>query len=258
MVSGYTIKEFCEDDRPREKFRKFGATALSDKEILAILLRTGIKNQNVIELADSILKDVGGITKLRDVTFDELNKHKGIGTEKAIHILANIEFARRIYATNVLDVKCSSPESIARYLKSSVENLTQEVFIVLDINTKGKIIQQREVFKGSLSTSIVHLREVFKMAIKNSAASIVCVHNHPSGDATPSVEDIRTTINLMEVGDIIGIEMLDHLIIAKEGYVSIRRFLNYLASENIDYRNKEITSEQLRYILKKYKVKNSF
>ena len=243
MVSGYTIKEFCEDDRPREKFRKFGATALSDKEILAILLRTGIKNQNVIELADSILKDVGGITK-----------HKGIGTEKAIHILANIEFARRIYATNVLDVKCSSPESIARYLKSSVENLTQEVFIVLDINTKGKIIQQREVFKGSLSTSIVHSREVFKMAIKNSAASIVCIHNHPSGDATPSVEDIRTTINLMEVGDIIGIEMLDHLIIAKEGYVSIRRFLNYLASENIDYRNEEITSEQLKYILRKYKV----
>ena len=225
MVSGYTIKEFCEDDRPREKFRKFGATALSDKEILAILLRTGIKNQNVIELADSILKDVGGITNLRDVTFDELTKHKGIGTEKAIHILANIEFARRIYATNVLDVKCSSPESIARYLKSSVENLTQEVF---------------------------------KMAIKNSAASIVCVHNHPSGDATPSVEDIRTTINLMEVGNIIGIEMLDHIIIAKEGYVSIRRFLNYLASEDIDYRNEEITSEQLRYILKKYKVKNSF
>ena len=158
----------------------------------------------------------------------------------------------------MLDVKCSCPESIARYLKSSVENLTQEVFIVLDINTKGKIIQQREVFKGSLSTSIVHSREVYKMAIKNSAASIVCIHNHPSGDATPSVEDIRTTINLMEVGDIIGIEMLDHLIIAKEGYVSIRRFLNYLASENIDYRNEEITSEQLRYILKKYKVKNSF
>lgn len=166
MVSGYTIKEFCEDDRPREKFRKFGAAALSDKEILGILLRTGTKNQNVIELADSILKDVGGITKLRDVTFEELTKHKGIGMEKAIHILANIEFARRIYATNVLDVKCSSPESIARYLKSSLENLSQEVFIVLDINTKGKIIQQREVFKGSLSTSIVHSREVFKMAIK--------------------------------------------------------------------------------------------
>ena len=245
------LKEFCEDDRPREKFRKFGATALSDKEILAILLRTGIKNQNVIELADSILKDVGGITNLRDVTFDELTKHKGIGTEKAIHILANIEFARRIYATNVLDVKCSSPESIARYLKSSVENLTQEVFIVLDINTKGKIIQQREVFKGSCLHLLFIREKYLKWLLKIVQQVIVCIHNHPSGDATPSVEDIRTTINLMEVGDIIGIEMLDHLIIAKEGYVSIRRFLNYLASENIDYRNEEITSEQLRYILKK-------
>ena len=127
----YTIKEFSEEDRPREKFKKLGALALSDKEILAILLRTGTKNQNVIELSDMILKDMGGITKLRDTTLTELMKHKGIGQEKAIHILANIEFARRIYATNVLDVKCDSPQSIANYLKSSLENLTQEVFIVL-------------------------------------------------------------------------------------------------------------------------------
>ncbi|MDU1527762.1 MAG: UPF0758 domain-containing protein, partial [Gemella haemolysans] len=147
----YTIKEFNEEDRPREKFKKLGALALSDKEILAILLRTGTKNQNVIELSDMILKDMGGITKLRDTTLTELMKHKGIGQEKAIHILANIEFARRIYATNVLDVKCDSPQSIANYLKSSLENLTQEVFIVLDIDTKGKIIEKREVFKGSLS-----------------------------------------------------------------------------------------------------------
>ena len=137
----YTIKEFSEEDRPREKFKKLGALALSDKEILAILLRTGTKNQNVIELSDMILKDMGGITKLRDATLTELMKHKGVGQEKAIHILANIEFARRIYATNVLDVKCDSPQSIANYLKSSLENLTQEVFVVLDIDTKGKIIE---------------------------------------------------------------------------------------------------------------------
>lgn len=259
MVVGYTIKEFSEEDRPREKFKKLGALALSDKEILAILLRTGTKNQNAIELSDTILKDMGGITKLRDATLTELMKHKGIGQEKAIHILANIEFARRIYATNVLDVKCDSPQSIANYLKSSLENLTQEVFVVLDIDTKGKIIEKREVFKrevfkGGLSMSVVHPREVFKVAIKNSASSIVCVHNHPSGDATPSIEDIKTTINLMEVGEIVGIEMLDHIVVAKKGYVSIRKVLNYLAVENIDYKYEDVTGEQLKYILRKYKV----
>lgn len=254
MVKGYTIKEFCEEDRPREKLKKYGALALSDKEILAILLRTGTKSQNVIELAASILEDVGDITKLRETTFNELIKHKGIGEEKAIHILANIEFARRIYATNAPDVKCNNPEVIAKFLKSSLENLTQEVFIVLDIDTKGKILEKREVFKGSLSMSVVHSREVFKNAIKNSAASIVCVHNHPSGDPTPSKEDIDTTINLMEVGDVVGIDMLDHIVVAKDGYVSIRRVLNYLAVEDIDYKNGKVSNEQLQYILRKYKI----
>ena len=258
MVKGYTIKEFCKEDRPREKLKKYGAFSLSDKEVLAILLRTGTKSKNVIELASSILEDVGGITKLRETTFNELSKHKGIGEEKAIHILANIEFARRIYSTDTPDIKCNSPEVIARFLKSSLENLTQEFFIVLDIDTKGKILEKREVFKGSLAMSVVHPREVFKNAIKNSAASIVCVHNHPSGDPTPSMEDLLTTINLIEVGDVVGIEMLDHIVVAKEGYVSIRKILNYFNLENIDYKNKEVTREQLQFILKKYKIVNNF
>ncbi|MGX7112829.1 RadC family protein [Gemella cuniculi] len=258
MVKGYTIKEFDLDERPREKFRKYGAFSLSDKEILAILLRTGSKNQNVLELAADILADVGGITNLKETTFNELIKHKGIGEEKAIHILANIEFARRIYSTNIPDVKCNSPEVIAKYLKSSLENLSQEIFIVLDIDTKGKILQKREVFKGSLAMSIVHPREVFKNAIKNSAASVVCVHNHPSSDPTPSFEDIKTTLNLMEVGEVIGIEMLDHIVVAKSGYVSIRRVLNYFEAEDIDYIKEKITDEQLQYILRKYKIISTY
>jgi len=216
-------------------------------------------NDYLIEEEEILEKAINNIMfhLLAEVDLQEGINYKYIILKKYIELMENGYFGEFV-KNNIKYFSKTEKMKIARYLKSSVENLTQEVFIVLDINTKGKIIQQREVFKGSLSTSIVHSREVFKMAIKNSAASIVCIHNHPSGDATPSVEDIRTTINLMEVGDIIGIEMLDHLIIAKEGYVSIRRFLNYLASENIDYRNEEITSEQLRYILKKYKVKNSF
>ncbi|ERK57593.1 putative DNA repair protein RadC [Gemella bergeri ATCC 700627] len=258
MVKGYTIKELEMDERPREKLRTLGATSLSDREILAILLRTGTKEKNVLELATGILKDAGGIRNLREVTFNELTKHKGIGDEKAIHILANIEFARRIYATEQPEVICNNPNVIANYLKSSLENLTQEVFVTLDINTKGKILQQREVFKGSLSVSIIHPREIFKNAIKNSASSVICIHNHPSGDATPSLEDIKTTVNLLEVGEIVGIEMLDHIIIAKTGYVSIRRVLNYLTEENIDYKKEKITQKQLQYIIRKYKIVNKY
>lgn len=258
MVKGYTIKEICEEDRPREKLRKSGAGSLSDKEILAILLRTGTKNQNVIELSAEILDDVGGIVHLRDVTFNELVKHKGIGEEKAIHILANIEFARRIYATRKPDIVCDNPQAVASYLKSSLENLSQEVFLVLDLDSKGKILQQREVFKGSLASSIVHSREVFKGAIKNSAASIICVHNHPSGDATPSIEDIRTTINLQEVGELIGIDMLDHIVVAKDGFCSIRRVLNYFLQEDINYKAEEVSREQLQYTSRKYKIVSEY
>ena len=222
MVKGYTIKEFCKEDRPREKLKKYGAFSLSDKEVLAILLRTGTKNKNVIELASSILEDVGGITKLRETTFNELAKHKGIGEEKAIHILANIEFARRIYSTDIPDIKCNSPEVIARFLKSSLENLTQEFFIVLDIDTKGKILEKREVFKGSLAMSVVHPREVFKNAIKNSAASIVCVHNHPSGDPSPSKADIDITKNINNALNSIGIELIDHIVIGDNCYYSFK------------------------------------
>jgi len=138
------------------------------------------------------------------------------------NILANIEFARRIYSTDIPDIKCNSPEVIARFLKSSLENLTQEFFIVLDIDTKGKILEKREVFKGSLSMSVVHPREVFKLAIKNSASSIVCVHNHPSGDPTPSSQDIDITKRLEEVGDLVGIRLLDHIIIGYNKYVSLK------------------------------------
>ena len=254
MVKNYIIREMSLEDRPREKLKEFGAKSLSDKEVLAILLRTGTREKNVIELASMILDDVGGIRALKDTTFNELTKHKGVGYEKAIHILANIEFARRIYSTEVPNVTCNSPESIAKYLKSSLENLMQEVFVVLDIDTKGKILQQREVFKGSLAMSVVHPREIFKNAIRNSASSIVCVHNHPSGNASPSFEDIKTTINLLNVGDIIGIDMLDHIIVSKGGYCSIKRVLSYFKHEEIDYENKEITEKQFRFIEKKYKI----
>lgn len=252
MVEHYTIKEFSLEDRPREKLCKYGPSSLNDKELLAIILRTGTKNKNVISVADDILKNIGGVTSLKDVTYNQLLKYKGIGSVKAIDILATVELAKRVFTETIDDkVICDSPDVIAKYLRYKLSGLKQEVFLVLDLDTKGKIIAEREVFRGSLSMSIVHPREVFKDSLKNSAASIVCIHNHPSGDATPSVEDIHTTIKLQEVGKIMGIDVLDHIVIASQGYCSIRRVLNYLASEDIDI--EALSNARMKFLENKFK-----
>ncbi|MBF0715015.1 RadC family protein [Gemelliphila palaticanis] len=257
MVKNITIKEIEKEDRPREKLRKIGASNLSDKELLAIMLRTGTKNLNVVQLADKILKDVGDISNLKNVTYNELLAHKGIGSVKAVDILASIEFVRRIFTINVdKKIICDNPDTIANYLRYKVQELKQEVFITIDIDTKGKIIAEREVFKGSLSSSIAHPREIFKDAIKNSSSSIICVHNHPSGDATPSVEDIKLTHRLFETGKIVGIDVLDHIIIAKKGYCSIRKFFNYIERENIAIDS--ISQNSIKYLTKKYELLNKY
>lgn len=251
MVGKVTIKELAYEDRPREKLKKFGVASLTDKEILAILLGTGNRELNVIELADRVLKDLGGVTNLRYTTFNELIKHKGIGEAKAISILASLEFAKRIFTENInSELTCERPDIVANYLRYKVQELKQEIFIVLDLDTKGKILEEREVFKGSLSSSLVHPREVFKNSIRNSAASVICAHNHPSGDATPSLEDILTTDKLIKVGALIGIDVLDHIIIAKQGYCSLRKVLSYFDEDSLE----NLTREKLNIIIKKYNL----
>lgn len=257
MIEKIKIKELLEEDRPREKLRKIGANNLTDKELLAIILRTGTKNINVIKLAENILKDVGGVTGLRNATYNELIKHKGMGSVKAIDILASLELAKRIF-TNDIDEKitCDNPKVIANYFRYKLEFLKQEIFLVLDINTKGKIIAEREVFKGSLAMSVVHPREVFKEAIKNSSASLICIHNHPSGDATVSVEDIKITQKLIKTGNIVGIDVLDHIIISSKGYCSIRKVISILEKEKIDIN--EITECKLKVLSERYKLVDNY
>ncbi|QWQ38719.1 DNA repair protein RadC [Gemella sp. zg-570] len=257
MVNNIKIKDLDCEDRPREKLKKYGASNLSDKELLAILLRTGTQKLNVIELAEKILKDIGGINNLRYATFNELQKHKGIGQVKAINILAGLEFAKRIFTEDISEeVACDNPQVVANYFRHKLSTLKQEVFIAVDLNTKGKILEEREVFKGSLSSSLIHPREIFKNSVRNSAASIICLHNHPSGDASPSREDIKTTYNLIEVGEILGISCLDHIIIAKKGYCSLIKVLNILAKEKISLEN--LSSEILERILKQYNLVESY
>lgn len=228
------IKDLSIMDRPREKLLKYGASNLTDKELLAIILRTGTKSQNVLELAEDILKMSGGVNHLKSMTYNELIKQKGIGQVKAVDILSVIELAKRIFTTEIkANIKCTNPAVVANHFRYKLNSLDQEVFYVLDLDTKGKVLDTREVFKGSLSELTIHPREIFKQSIRNSAASIICLHNHPSGLANPSLADLFITKQLINAGNILQLSILDHIIIAKEGYCSLKEVLLHLEKENI-------------------------
>ena len=251
MVKYTKILEMDAEDRPREKLKKLGAKNLTDKELLAILLRTGTKELNALDLAKKILEEVGELKNLRDVTFLELMKYKGIGEVKAINLLASLEFAYRIEASFKEDkIALTSPLNVARFLRRDVKNLRQEVFFVLDIDTKGKLISKNEVYKGTVNEAILNAREVFKNALRNSATSVICVHNHPSGDPTPSLNDIFMTLKLKKWGEMLGVKMLDHIIVADNGYVSIKKFLSKI--DNTKLQNSDLTKEDYNFIINNY------
>lgn len=217
------IRDFPQEERPRERFIKSGAESLSNQEILAILLRTGTKDESVLQLANRVLTNFNGLRSLKGASLEEITAIKGIGTAKGIQILAAIELGRRI--TNLVQndlYTIRSPEDGANYVMNDMRFLSQEHFVVLYLNTKNQVLHKKTVFIGSLNASIVHPREVFKEAIRRSAASIICLHNHPSGSPEPSREDIEVTKRLVQSGKIVGIEVLDHLIIGDNKYVSLK------------------------------------
>jgi DNA repair protein RadC len=217
------IRDFPEDERPRERLISDGPESLANHELLAILLRTGTKDESVLQLANRLLKHFEGLRLLKDATIEEMTSIKGIGTAKAVQILAAIELGRRISRLQYDErYVIRSPEDGAKYVMEDMRFLSQEHFVCLYLNTKNQVIHRKTVFIGSLNASIVHPREVFKEAIKRSAASIICAHNHPSGDPTPSREDIEVTKRLVECGKMIGIELLDHLIIGDRKFVSLK------------------------------------
>jgi DNA repair protein RadC len=217
------IRDYPQNERPRERFVQNGPQSLSNHELLALLLGTGSREESVLQLANRMLSQFEGLRLLKDATLEELTQIKGIGQAKAIHVLAAVEIGRRI-ANHTLDERyvIRSPEDGAKYLMNDMRFLTQEHFVCLYLNTKNQVIHRQTIFIGSLNASIVHPREVFKEAVRRSAASVICVHNHPSGDPTPSREDIEVTKRLAESGKIVGIELLDHLIIGENKYVSLK------------------------------------
>jgi DNA repair protein RadC len=218
-----TMREVPNEERPRERMLQYGSQALSNAELLAILLRTGTYSESAVTLAQRILSKCGDLRSLVDMSKDQLTQIKGIGNAKALQIQASIELGRRLArSTHNEAVTIRSPESVANLMREELRYLQKEHFVCLFLNTKNHVIGQETLSMGSLNASIVHPREVFRAAIKRSSASIICVHNHPSGDPAPSPEDIQLTHRLAEAGAIIGIEVLDHIIIGDYKFVSLK------------------------------------
>lgn len=220
----YTIKDMPTDSRPRERITALGAASLSSTELLAILLRTGTPEYTVLELAARLLSHPDGLRYLAEATPESLGQHKGIGMAKVAQIKAAIELGKRVVSMSPEArpvVKC--PEDAAHLVMEEMRFLDREHFRALCLNTKNQVISIETVSIGSLNTSIVHPRELFKTAISKSAASLILVHNHPSGDPTPSREDIEVTLRLMEVGKLVGIEVLDHVVIGDTRFVSLKQ-----------------------------------
>ena len=216
------VRDYPLEERPRERMIKEGAEKLTNQELIAILLRTGTKNESVFELSSRILKEIGSLRRLTDASVEELTLIRGIGQAKAVQIMAGIELGRRVAQKQEELLTIRSPQDAAGYLTELLCLDQQEKFYCLYLNTKNQVVFEKTIFVGSLNASIVHPREVYKEAVKWSAASIIVCHNHPSGDPTPSREDIEVTKRLIDAGEMIGIECLDHLIIGDRRYISLK------------------------------------
>lgn len=218
------VKEWPASEQPREKLAQLGPEHLSDAELLAILLRVGVVGQDVLSLSQHLLRTCGGVLGLSRTPLSALAEVRGIGPAKGVTIVAALELGRRLLlveATARLQIR--SPQDVASILQLEMGLLEQEHLRVVLLNTKNHVLGIRDVYKGSLNTSLIRVGEVFRDAVKENCAAIVVAHNHPSGDPTPSPEDIRVTRELVAAGKLLDIEVLDHLVIGRNKHVSLRQ-----------------------------------
>lgn len=219
----YMIKEMPEQERPRERLLTYGEEQIQTHELIAILLRTGHKDQSAIELGKTLFYQYDSIKELANAPVQEYLKFTGIGPSKAVALKAAFELGKRsVRQTFGKQVKLHSPEAIFQFLKDRFELKTQEHLIALYLNTKGELIKQEVLFIGSLNSSVVHPRDIFKHAVINSAASIIICHNHPSGDPNPSVQDIEVTKMIDENAKMMDIPLMDHIILGRDRYFSFK------------------------------------
>ena len=204
-------------ERPQERLEKLGPGSLSDTELLAMLLRSGSRDLDVVSLAGHIVREAGSVSELIKWSESDFRRMKGIGKVKALQLLAVMEIARRILVQkNDFQPKLNSPERVYQYLQPLAAGLQVEKFWVLCLNRKNTLMKRTEVTSGTASSSLVHPREVFREAIRAGALSIIAVHNHPSGDPGPSSADIQVTRQLREAGKTVSIDLLDHIILGTE------------------------------------------
>ena len=215
------IKEMPKEERPRERLMCYGVEKLSNEELLAILLKTGTKEMSAKVLASYILREIDGVSGFQHCSYQTLSRMKGVGNVKACTIFAAIELGKRVLQKDpILFQKFEDAYQVASYYWDKLGNLKQEYFICVYLDVTKKLIHEKVLFIGTLNRSLVHPREVFKEAYRVSASSIICIHNHPSGEVLPSKEDIVFTAQLVKVGKMLGIEVIDHIIIGNEKYYS--------------------------------------
>lgn len=224
----YKFKELPDDEKPRERLRRYGASSLSDSQLLAVILRNGCHDKNVYDLALEILKHFP-LSEIQNSSFYDFISIKGIGEVKALEILATIELGRRIFLRKDHSlVSLKSPKDIWLDVRYLINNAKQEYFYCYYFNQKQELLERKLLFMGTVNRSIVHPREIFKEAYRLSASSIVCIHNHPSNCVNPSKEDVLLTDHLVRTGYIQGIPIRDHIIVGEDSYYSFFEHHNIL------------------------------
>lgn len=225
------IKDLPEQERPRERLMEYGASNISTSELLAILLRSGSEGKSALTLANQLLEKYGSLRSLSNATIEELQDIRGIGPAKASQLEAGITLAVRLAKEQKQEQpQFESPDSVYQYVRLEIRDAKREIFMSLMLDGKKKLIRQEHISKGTLTSSLVHPREVFRPAIRSSAAALIFAHNHPSGDPSPSKEDIDITERLRDVGELIGIRVLDHIIVGDQTYTSLSQ-QNYVDFE---------------------------
>lgn len=221
-MGNFKVKDLPDQDRPREKLLLRGAHNLTDAELIAILIRTGKKGKSVIEIAQEIINRYNNLATIATLSAEKITQISGIGKDKAATLCAAFELSRRVVSQkrDLFENPITSPADIAEYFIPLLRDELKEKFIVVCLSSSNKVIKFEIISVGNLNTSVVHPREVFKLAIENNSANIILVHNHPSGNIDPSSEDIKITKQLIEAGKLMGIEVFDHLIIAGNNYSS--------------------------------------
>ncbi len=219
----YTIHDLPEGTRPRERLARLGAQALSDAELIAIILRSGAQGINVIDMATDLMRYYRTLPMLARASFTDLQQHHGVGQAKAAQILAAIELGRRVMRADPEDrPRVDSPETVARFLMSELAYAEQEHVKLVLVDTRNRVIASPTIYKGTLNSATIRIAEIFRAALRHNAAGIILAHNHPSGDPTPSPEDVILTRRIVEVGKLLDVEVFDHLILGHNRWVSMK------------------------------------